>query len=66
MRFEELKDFIGKKVRISSVVQTNDKPQYLYYSGLVLSVNDETLRLRDKFDKLVIFMNDTILHIAEE
>lgn len=61
-----MKDFIGKKVRISSVVQTNDKPQYLYYSGLVLSVNDETLRLRDKFDKLVIFMNDTILHIAEE
>ena len=54
----ELKEYVNKKVKVEL---TNG----YYYEGLVLSSGEDYIKIRDKFDKLVLIRINFIGSIVE-
>jgi ferredoxin-fold anticodon binding domain-containing protein len=62
MIVNELKNFVGKKVKITCIFG-NVEP--IFYSGVMKKVNDDSITLLDKFSKNVIISLDVIKKVEE-
>lgn len=62
---EDVEQFLEKKVKITCQIEDRSENVALNYTGLVLEINEESLHLRDKFDKLVVLSLDSIKNIVE-
>jgi ribosome maturation factor RimP len=59
---DELKSFVGKKVKITCVFGSVEP---IFYSGVIKKVNDNSVTLLDKFSKNVIISLDAIKKVEE-
>jgi hypothetical protein len=66
MKEEEIEQFIDKKkVHLTTVYGNSKNSEPIYYECRIVSVNDSTTTIRDKFDKLVIISNSAIIKVQE-
>lgn len=65
MRQEELSFFVGKSVKINCQFSELADAMVMFYTGTVLSVSQDSLRMRDKFGKLILVSLGTIKGIQE-
>lgn len=66
MQRSELEFFLNRTVKLNcQILNQNSEPINLFYNGIVVAVNDKTLHLRDKFDKLVVLNIESITTIQE-
>jgi len=65
MKRKDVERFLKKKVKLTCQMDDRSEPVSLYYTGVVLEVNEESLHMRDKFDKFVVVSLETIKNIQE-
>jgi ribosome maturation factor RimP len=63
MKREELTQFLGKKVKITSVFGNNSEP--IFYSGILKQVGEESVTIIDKFNMVVAISLDSIKKMEE-
>jgi ribosome maturation factor RimP len=61
MNDKELKNFVGKKVKITCVFGSEP----IFYHGILKSVNETSITILDKFSKDVIISLDTVKKVEE-
>jgi hypothetical protein len=63
MKKEDVLPFLNKKVHL--VTLFGDNPNPIFFMGLVLKVNEDSVVMRDKFNLLVTVSIDSIKKIEE-
>jgi ribosome maturation factor RimP len=61
MKSEELKSFIGKKVKVTCIFGR----ELIFYHGILKSANDSSINLIDKYSKDVLISLDSIKKVEE-
>lgn len=67
MDISVFKQFLNKRVSINLDAKrvSNEERVSLFYNGVLLSIDNGSITLRDKFNKIVVIDADTVIKIEE-